>query len=331
MLPYISRLKQELLCNVELDFFLATNSPVPQERIGMARREDIEFKTLDGIKLRGWLYPALQRGPGIILTPGFNFTKEMFVAEVAEHFQEAGFTVLNYDPRSIGESEGLPRNEIHPWHNVEDYHDAVSFIKHHPLVDPSRVALWGYSFSATVALVATALDKRVKAVVAMCPLTVWEYPPEKWPRVLSQVMKDRESRFIGNRPAYIPMLTEDGENPAGFGSGFGTRNFDLIAGSKEVQPNFELPTSLSSYYHIAAFQPFGLIPRVSPTPAMVVIPENDAVSPAEKQKSLVYDVLKEPKSLLLIPEKGHMDILSGDNFAKVLDAQVLFLRDVLQP
>ena len=33
-------------------------------------RDDIEFKTLDGITLRGWLYPAEKRGPGIILSAG---------------------------------------------------------------------------------------------------------------------------------------------------------------------------------------------------------------------------------------------------------------------
>lgn len=33
-------------------------------------REDIEFKTLDGITLRGWLYPAEKRGPAIILSAG---------------------------------------------------------------------------------------------------------------------------------------------------------------------------------------------------------------------------------------------------------------------
>lgn len=33
-------------------------------------REDIEFKSLDGVTLRGWLYPAEKRGPGIILSAG---------------------------------------------------------------------------------------------------------------------------------------------------------------------------------------------------------------------------------------------------------------------
>lgn len=35
-------------------------------------REDVEFTTVDGITLRGWLFPATQRGPAIIMTPGVS-------------------------------------------------------------------------------------------------------------------------------------------------------------------------------------------------------------------------------------------------------------------
>jgi hypothetical protein len=38
----------------------------------MAAHEEVEFKTLDGLTLRGWLYPASKRGPGIIITPGVS-------------------------------------------------------------------------------------------------------------------------------------------------------------------------------------------------------------------------------------------------------------------
>jgi hypothetical protein len=73
----------------------------------------------------------------------------------------------------------------------------------------------------------------------------------------------------------------------------------------------------------------GLIPYVSPTPALVVTPEHDVVSPADLQRTLIYDRLKEPKRHLIVPEKGHMDVLSGDSFAKTLDAQIAFLREIL--
>jgi hypothetical protein len=38
--------------------------------MALPSREDIEFKTLSGVTLRGWLYPAANRGPAIILSAG---------------------------------------------------------------------------------------------------------------------------------------------------------------------------------------------------------------------------------------------------------------------
>lgn len=35
-------------------------------------RVDAEFKTLDGLTIRGWLFPTAQRGPGMIMSPGVS-------------------------------------------------------------------------------------------------------------------------------------------------------------------------------------------------------------------------------------------------------------------
>lgn len=50
----------------------------------------------------------------------FNCVKEMSLSETAEAFHSAGFNVLLYDARSVGGSEGLPRNQIDPAKMVED-------------------------------------------------------------------------------------------------------------------------------------------------------------------------------------------------------------------
>jgi pimeloyl-ACP methyl ester carboxylesterase len=291
----------------------------------MSLREEVEFPTVDGITIKGNLYPAAEKGPGIILTPGFNFTKEMLVGDVAEYFQRAGLSALAFDPRSVGQSEGSPRNDIDPLRNVGDYHDALTFLKSHARVDATRIFFWGYSYSGVIALVASALDKRAAAIIAVCPLTIWDYPAAKWTTVLRQAMRDRESRVAGNRPVYVPMLNAKGENPAGFGAGFNEEHFALIAGAKEVQPDFQAPTTLNSYYNIAAFQPLSLMRYVTPTPAMVVVPSEDVVSPTRLQKELIWDVLSEPKRLLEVDGKGHIDVLGGADFQTVLDAQIEFL------
>ncbi|ETS75486.1 hypothetical protein PFICI_12430 [Pestalotiopsis fici W106-1] len=252
-------------------------------------------------------------------------TKEMIVAEVAEYFHAAGFTVLSYDPRCIGASDGTPRNEIQPTRNMEDYHDALTFMRGNPHVDPSRISFWGYSYSAMIALCAAALDKRVKAVIAVAPLTIWEF--SKWGKVLSKAMKDRESCLAGNQPVYVPMLTEEGENPAGFGTGFADEDiYSMIERAARIEPNFVPQTTLRSYYHIAAFKPFGIMPFVSPTPVMVVTPEHDVISPVKLQTTMIYDVLQEPKQRLLVSDRGHMNVLSGHGSAVALDAQIEFLR-----
>ena len=34
--------------------------------------QDIEFKTIDGLTIRGSLYPAANKGPAVIMTPGVS-------------------------------------------------------------------------------------------------------------------------------------------------------------------------------------------------------------------------------------------------------------------
>lgn len=199
----------------------------------MEKRE-VEFKTLDGLTLRGDLYPArsssstagAKGGPAIIITPGFNCVKEMFVPEVAEQFQKADITALVYDPRTLGLSDGLPRNDIDPARQVSDYSDAVTYVSGLPGVDPAQVGIWGMSFSGVVALSAAALDPRIRFCVAICPLLNLEYDEAKFHKVLAKLQQDRESQLAGNPPLYVPVLTAEGKNPAGMGLGADKEEFD---------------------------------------------------------------------------------------------------------
>ncbi|KAI1765522.1 DltD N-terminal domain protein [Hypoxylon sp. FL1150] len=293
----------------------------------MANKQDVEFKTMDGLTLRGWLFPAAKRGPAIIMTPGFNLTKDMIIFEAGQYLNQAGFTVLGYDPRCVGASDGTPRNDIQPMKNVEDYHDALTFLKVHKsdLVDPTKIAYWGYSFSAAVALCAAALDKRAKAVVAVSTLTTWEF--SKWRQVLAKAMKDRESQLAGNRGIYLPMLTETAENPAGFGTGYAKEDvLGIISRHSAIEPSFVPRTTLQTYYNMAAFRPMALMPFVNPTPAMIMTGADDEISPPELQKSLIYDVFQGPKEFVTIPDRAHMDILTGDGVIETFNIQAEFLH-----
>jgi fermentation-respiration switch protein FrsA (DUF1100 family) len=211
----------------------------------------------------------------------------------------------------------MPRNDTDPRKQAEDYHDALTFMSGLSMVDPNRIIFWGFSFAGMVSLTAAALDKRAKLVIAVCPLTDFEFGKDKFPRILAKVMRDRESQARGSAPFYLPVLTEKGENPAGFGIGTAEEDFMLIVNAKKLAPNYENRTTLQTYYKIAAWQPFGLMPLVSPTPAMILTSENDKISLAANQLKL-FDSMSEPKRSHIASGKGHMDILSGEDFPKLM-------------
>ncbi|KAI5862011.1 DltD N-terminal domain protein [Durotheca rogersii] len=292
-------------------------------------REDVEFKTLDGLTLRGHLYPAGAKSAAVIMTPGFNTTRDVFLPNIAQYFQSAGITALVYDPRTVASSDGTPPNNINPAQQVGDYHDALTFLKSDPRVDANRIAYWGFSFSGAVALCAAALDKRAKLVVAVCPLTIWELPENKRLRVMAKAMQDRESQLAGNAPFRLPMVTEKGDNPAGFGgSGVGPEELRLIAEAKE-KLGFEASTTLQTYYNIMAWSPFDLIRFIAPTPTLLVTPEEDAISPADKQRELYYERIDGPKKIHVVAGRGHMNALDGETFAPTMEVQVEFIRSHL--
>ncbi|GME51606.1 related to DltD N-terminal domain protein [Neofusicoccum parvum] len=296
----------------------------------MLERRDIEFKTLDGLVLRGWLYPTPTRSPAVVITPGLNCVKEMFVPDVAEWFQSAGVNALVYDPRTLGDSDGLPRNDIDPLKQISDYSDALSFLRTQTCVDPDRIAFWGMSMSATVALCAAALDKRAKACIAICPMLGFEPPPEKLPHVLAKAMQDRQSCTVGgNGPTYIPLLMSDGRNPAGLGFQAGPDELDFMINAKErTAPNYENRTTLQTYYKLLTWQPHGIVKYLN-TPIMMIIPELDRISPPDGQKDL-FKTFPEPKLSHVVPGRGHLNVISGEEFPELMSKQVLWLQEYLE-
>ena len=252
----------------------------------------------------------------------------MFIPGVAEAFQAAGITALTYDPRCTGFSEGAPRQDIDPLAQASDYSDALTFLMDQPMVDPSHISFWGFSFAGMVALSAAALDKRAKHVIAVCPLTDFSFNGRK-DKVLAKAMQDRQSQVLGGtEPFSLPVLTDKGENPAGFGGRPEAEDYDKIVNAHLVAPNYKNLTTLQTYYKIAAWQPFGLVDMVGPTPTLLITAGDDRISTRENQGAKIFDVLGGRKHWHVEPGKGHMDILSGESFGKLMKIQVDFLKDL---
>ncbi|KAI9719959.1 MAG: hypothetical protein M1828_005997 [Chrysothrix sp. TS-e1954] len=288
-------------------------------------RENVSFRTVDGLVLRGWLYPAASVGPSIIITPGLPCVKEMFVPQVAEAFQSAGISALVYDPRNLGDSDGQPRNEIDPAKQVSDYSDALTFLLTQRNVDPDRVAFWGMSFSATIALCAASLDKRAKCCIAACPYLDLRPPSKMITQVLAKCMRDRESRGMGNPPTYLPMLTATGKNPAGLHLHPTPEELELVLTAQQRgAANFENRSTLETYYNFITWCPEEILRQLPQPPILFMIPEQDTWSPPERQRAL-FETFDCPKQMHNVPNKGHLTLFNSEDFSSLMQIQVDFM------
>src|SRR5271157_1330775 len=82
------------------------------------RRKAMRFFS-NGASVAGHLYSPLQRTDGertlgIVMCGPFGSVKEQTLPHYAERFADVGYTVLTFDPRGFGESEGEPRSYFTP-------------------------------------------------------------------------------------------------------------------------------------------------------------------------------------------------------------------------
>lgn len=262
------------------------------------------------------------------LTPSkLPAVKEMFVPEVAEAFQTAGINALVYDPRNLGESDGEPRHEIDPSKQVSDYSDALSFLRTQPSVDGNKISFWGMSFSGTIALCAASLDKRAQACISCCPYLDLKPPPDKLRQVLAKVMKDRESRCVGNSPTYLPMLTSAGTNPAGLSMQLDAEEMELVSVAQRRVAGFEVKSTVETYYNLLTWAPEEIIKLISPTPVLLLVPERDSWSAPEKQRALFESLQTPRKELHTVEGKGHLTLFTGEGFSDLMETQARFLMN----
>jgi uncharacterized protein len=144
----------------------ASNRHHPTREIPMERQKT-RFAS-GGTKCAAWHYPGTN-GAGVIMTGGLAVTKEPGTDRFARRFHQAGFSVLAFDYRRIGESGGQPRQVIRSADEVADWHAAIEFAGTLPEVDPDRLAIWGFSSAGGHVFRVAAHNPRVAAAIAQAP------------------------------------------------------------------------------------------------------------------------------------------------------------------
>lgn len=271
-------------------------------------RSNIEFSA-DGVTLRGWLYlPNEGQGPWplVVMAHGFSAVKEMGLDDYAEVFCAAGLATLVYDNRNLGASDGLPRQEIDPIAQRRDYSHAITFARNLPAIDPDRIGAWGTSYTGGLAIIAAALDRRIRCVVAQVPylhaLATMDLvsPLDSRRDFHAMLERERQSLAAGNAPTLTDVCSDDPARPP---HAPGRRSWQFfhhyVQSGRATWPNAITVRSLDLRLDYDALS---FVPRVAPTPLMLIVADDDDITPTSLALD-AYASAREPRRLVLIP--GH--------------------------
>ncbi len=280
-------------------------------------RKDIEFKTEDGVTLRGWHYvPDGRQGrvPTVVMAHGFSAVKEMYLDQFAEAFAAAGLASVVFDNRNFGASDGEPRQEIDPWQQVRDYRDAITYAETLEETDPERIGIWGSSYSGGHVLVVGAIDRRVKCVVSQVPLASGHANARRLIRsdhlagVQGMFAEDRRARMAGKPPAMMPVVAEDPTSPSALPTPDSWAWFTATARTRA--PSWKNEVTLRSVEMFTEYEPGSYVSFISPTPLLMVVALGDVLAIADLALA-AYERALAPKQLVTLAG-GHFDAYVDD-------------------
>lgn len=282
----------------------------------MTTREDVRFTVDCGVELSAWLYlpqNGSAPGPAITMAHGYAGTREHGIGRFADAFAAAGFVVLLHDHRTFGDSGGEPRQDVDPWRQIADWRRAISYLERRPEVDAGRVGIWGSSYAGGHSLVLGATDRRIACVVSQVPTisgfeqSLRRVPPERVAALESALDDDERVQARGGPPSRQAIVSGDPAVPAAY------RSKDAI--DFYLQPlgpgaRWENNVTTRSSRLARMYEPGPWVPRVSPTPLMMVVSTHDTITLTDLQLE-AYERAHQPKKLVTIPGDHFEPYLSG--------------------
>jgi dienelactone hydrolase len=192
------------------------------------RRADI---ISDGVRVNAHLFhPAAAAGeplPVIIMSHGWGGTAAGLESQ-ASAFAQAGYYVIAFDYRGWGESDARTilsgpapesgpdqrpirelREAVDPLEQATDIFNVIHWAMGEPMIDRSRLGLWGTSFSGGLVAYVAARDPRVRALVSQVGYfgqSVANFPPAE----LARAYGDATRRARGELPYPAPGAREIG-------------------------------------------------------------------------------------------------------------------------
>jgi uncharacterized protein len=295
-------------------------------RRDLVARKKVRFVSGD-TECAAWHYPGTS-GACVIMAGGFAVTKEPGTDLFAKRFHEAGFAVLAFDYRRIGESGGQPRQVLPIKDQLADWQAAIAFAARLPGVDPTRLAIWGFSASGGHVIRVAARHPELAAAIAQTPgadglaaarNASRHQKPLAMLRFTARGVLDALGGIVGRRPLLVPLVGEPGTVAA-------LTTPDALDGATALNPDNRYPdwqqeVAARSALRLAFYRPGRFASQVR-CPLLVLVCDQDQSSLATPA---VRAASRAASGELVRMSGGHYEPFLGGH-ERAAEAELSFLR-----
>jgi hypothetical protein len=263
----------------------------------------------DGLKIAGYLYtpsdwqPTDERRPAIVVLAGYSGNTQADCTHMMQQLCQQGWFVFGFDYQGFGQSEGK-RQRHRALEQAQNCYDAISYLQGVEGVDPQRIGLYGTSFGGANGVWVCAHDERVKVLVTSVGVMngqTWMQSirrPWEWLAFKKEVETDALRRVRTGEPKMVfhgdimlrdPDSAKQREMHKEQGHSFQSEERDLESAEATMR-----------------YRPDWVVDKISPRPVLFIYAEFDNLVPPQQQLHC-YELCKEPKRLVKLPNSGHYD------------------------
>jgi pimeloyl-ACP methyl ester carboxylesterase len=289
-------------------------------------REKVRFVSGD-TECAAWHYPGTNGGC-VIMTGGFAVTKEPGTDRFAKRFNDAGFAVLAFDYRHLGESGGQPRQVQSIREQLADWQAAIAYAPTLPGVDQARLAIWSFSASGGHVFRVAARNPELAAAIAQTPNADGQAAarnaarhqrPLALLRFTGRGIVDAVGGLAGRRPRLVPLVGQPGTVAL-------LTTPDALDGGRALNPDNRYPdwqqaVAARSALRLGFYRPGRYASRVR-CPILVLACDQDQSAPAAPA---IHAANRAPRGeLVRLPGGHYAPFLDGHEEA--VEAELSFLR-----
>jgi uncharacterized protein len=289
-------------------------------------REGVRFASGD-TTCAAWHSPG-SNGACVIMARGFALPKEPGADRFAQRFRAAGFSVLAFDYRHLGNSGGSPRQIVRIREQLADWQAAIAYAATLPEVDPARIAIWGFSVSGGHVFRVAARSPKLAAAIAQTPNADGQVAtrnaarhqkPGALLRFSGRAVLDAFGALIGRPPRLVALAGEPGTVAV-------LTTPDALAGDRALNPDQRYPdwppeVAARSALRLSFYRPGRDASRVQ-CPLLVLVCDQDQSALAEPAARAAARASH--GELVRMPGGHYEPFLGGHEHA--VDVELSFLR-----